>query len=140
MSNAGRGFRTYLLTKSGVTDEVGTRIHRDHLPQDPTLPAVVFHVISDVKEHHMGGASLLAMARVQLDVIAETFGAAQDAAEAIRNAADGYSGTMGSEYAQTCQLDSQQHEAEDPQDASDAYRWVISQDWIISITETAPTL
>jgi hypothetical protein len=142
VSNAGTAFRTYLLTKSGVTDLLGSTgaIYPDRLPQSHTLPAIVYYTISEVPEHHMTGASPLTMYRLQLDCYAATRVAADGLAEATRDAADGYRGTMGSEYVQTCHLDSSRSDADDPRDASDSYRYIKQQDWILALTETAPSL
>lgn len=140
MSKPSQSFRTYLLTKTGVTDEVSTRIYPGYLPKNATLPAVVFNVISQVPAHHLGAAAEVTEARIQLDIFAATRSAVEDAAEAIRNAGDGYRGAAGSEFFQMCRLDSQQDFHDDPSDASDVRRYRISQDWLIAVTETAPTL
>lgn len=140
MSDGGKAFRTYLLTKSGVTNLISTRIYPDALPQNPTIPCAVYYVISDNPDHHFTGASQLTVLRIQLDCYAVTRLAANALSEAMRNAADGYRGAMGSEVAHMCHLDSKRYETDDPRDASDSYRYVVSQDWILALTETVPTL
>ena len=50
MSAVCSGLRTYLLTISGVTDLVSTRIRPDALAQNETFPAVV---LSETRSDHM---------------------------------------------------------------------------------------
>jgi hypothetical protein len=140
MSDGGKAFRTYILTKTGVSSLISTRMYPDYLPQTPTLPAVVYHVISNVPEHHLGGAAALTTLRIQANLYATSRSGANTLAEAMRNAANGYTGAMGAEYAQTCRLDVTRYDTDEPADGSDLHRYVVSQDWILSITETAPTL
>ena len=140
MSDAGKAFRTYLQTKSGVTNLISTRMYPDNLPENHTLPCAVYYVISDVKEHHLGGAAALATVRIQVDCYAATRTGANALAEAIRDAADGYSGAAGDERFQTCHLETQRYDTDTPADGSDLYRYLVSQDWMISLTESAPSL
>lgn len=139
MSDIGKAVRTYLLTKSGVTTLVNQRIYPDVLPQNAKLPAVVFFVVSNHPEHHMGGGSTLTQARVQVDCYASTRLGANALGEAIRNAMDGTTGTFGAQFAQTCHLDMRQYFYDPPEDKSDVGRYGETQDWLIAVTETAPT-
>jgi len=140
MSNPARSFRTYALTKTAVTDEIGTRLYPNRLPKNPTLPCAVYNVISHNPEHHLTGAAPLTKTRIQIDFFAATRSAVDNAADGLRDAADGYMGTAGSEYLQTCHLETQRDEHDDPIDASDAPVFRVSQDWIVAVTETIPNL
>lgn len=99
-------FRTYLLTKSTVTDLVGTgdnaRVYPGFAPQGVSLPHVVLNTISDVSDHDMDGANGWTEARVQVDCYARTVDDAEALAEVIRLACDGYKGTMGAAEVAFC--------------------------------------
>lgn len=75
--------RAYLLTLSPVTTLVNQRIWAFRFPQSPTPPAVLVQQISDVEEPHLRGTSSLRVARIQVDVIAATIGAARAVDAAI---------------------------------------------------------
>jgi len=140
MADGNAALYTYLQTKSGVTNLISTRMYPDDLPQDNTLPCIVYRVISKVPEHDLSGASPLTRYRFQLDSYAATRIGADALAEAVRNAADGYRGTMGSEFAQTTHLDNERSDIDAAIDATDQSRYITIQDWIVSFTDTAPTL
>lgn len=143
MSNPSRSFRTYCLTKTAVTDEISTRFWPNRLPKNPTFPCAIYNEISRTPEHHLSGAAALTKVRIQVDIFAEGASGredAEDAANGFRDAADGYVGAAGSEYIQTCHLDSQRDDHDEPIDASDVPLYRISQDWIVAVTETIPSL
>src|SRR5688572_1798557 len=90
-------YRTYLLTKSGVTDLVGTgddaRVYPGFLPQGVTLPAIVLVTVSDVPSHDMDGANTWTVARVEVACYAASAPGADALVEAVRMVSDGKSGT-----------------------------------------------
>ncbi len=139
MSDAGKSLRTYLLTQPSVTALVGNRIYASDLPQNYKLPAITYHVISKVDEYSLNGALDLATVRVQLDCYGEGRSDAKATAEAVRLACTGYIGEMGADFAQTCHLDTEREETAGPRDSSGRYRHLVSQDWIIAVTESTPT-
>jgi hypothetical protein len=84
--------RTYLLTQTGVTNLVGSRIHPSRLPDNPTLPAVVYQRISTL--HNLASGNVpLTRARIQLDVWADSYAEAVTGAEALHAALDMVSAT-----------------------------------------------
>ena len=96
---------TYLKTRSGVTDLVGTgtaaRIFHDRLRQGATLPAVFFVETGGDSAEHLGGIAGMARAFYQLYSCGATRTAANDMAEAVRLAPlQGYRGLMGATYVQ----------------------------------------
>jgi hypothetical protein len=129
-----------MLTKTAVTDEIGSRFYPNRLPKNATLPCAVYNTIDQAPEHHLGGASPVTKARIQVDLFAATRSAVDDAANGLRDAADGYVGAVGSEFIQTCHLEQQRDEHDDAIDASEAIQYRISQDWMIAVTETIPNL
>ena len=85
----------YLSGVSGVTNIVSTRIYPVRLPDAPTLEAIVYTVISAPRTEDLSGSSGLGTAIVQIDCWANTYSEANTLAEAVRQAMQGYSGTMG---------------------------------------------
>ena len=140
MSTPAASLRTYLLTKTAVTDEIGLRFYPNRLPKNPTLPCAIYNTITKTPQHHQGGASPLTLATIQVDLFAETRVAVTAAANGLRDAADGYRGAAGSEFFQTCHLVSERDEHDEPNDASDVPTYRISQDWRVAVTETIPSL
>lgn len=140
MSTPAKSLQTYLLTKAAVTDEIGTRLYPNRLPKNPTFPCAIYNTITQSPQHHFGGAAPLTYATIQIDIFAQTQIAAHDAANGFRDAADGYRGAAGSDYLQTCHLDIQRDDHDEPTDASDAPIYRVSQDWRVAVTETIPSL
>jgi len=88
------GLFYYLDNYAGLSMEVDDRIYPLLLPQEPTLPAVVFHRISTPRLHELE-RSFLPHARFQFDCWAEDFQRAKAVQEQVRLALDLYSGPMG---------------------------------------------
>jgi hypothetical protein len=93
----GAALRAHLVASAVVAGLAGPRIYPSRLPQKPTLPAVVYNVVSPGKLHsHDGGLnSKLARPRIQVDVWAVTYDEAQTLMEAIETALGGYVGPAG---------------------------------------------
>lgn len=85
----------HLLANPGVTTLVKDRVHLKKYPQRGELPAIVIHKVSGPREHSHDGPSALAHPRYQFDIYAKDAQAANDLAEKVRLALDGYKGTMG---------------------------------------------
>jgi len=77
---------TRLSTFAGLA---GVGIYPMKLPQNPTLPAVTMHKISNVREQAHSGDSSLQHPRYQFSCWAETYGAAWAVAEQVRLALQG---------------------------------------------------
>lgn len=75
--------RTYLLTLSPVTALVNTRVWTWRWPQGPTTPAVLVQQISDLRQPILRGTDRLKIARIQIDVIADTMAAAREVDQAV---------------------------------------------------------
>ena len=84
-----------LVGGSGITALVGTRIYPRRLPQNHTLPALVYSLISAPRELNHSGAESLVTARVQVTAHASTYAVAKSVQNAVQSRADGYSGTVG---------------------------------------------
>lgn len=85
-------FRTALLSDSGVSSVVGSRISWGARAQGGATPALVLHLISDGEQHTQTGRDGLSVARVQVDCHGSTYAQATMASRAVRAALDGYRG------------------------------------------------
>jgi hypothetical protein len=82
--------RTHILASSGLSALIGTRLYPDRLPQNATLPAVVYQEVSSVPVDHVhGAAGRLVRSRYQFTVWAATRASAKTIDEAIRARIDG---------------------------------------------------
>jgi hypothetical protein len=83
------------LKAAGITPYL---YHRE-LPQDPSYPATVYDIVSDINTCHthdrVNGPR---QARVQIDVYAETVAAAEDAMEQYVELFTSYSGDLGAGF------------------------------------------
>lgn len=91
------GLIVYLLANAGMSAKIGNRLHELVLPQQPTMPAVVWQRISGPREHTHSGPSQLAHPRFQFACWDKTLLGAIQTAEVLRAALNGYTGAMGSE-------------------------------------------
>ena len=120
MSDIAKGVRTYLQTKSGVTDLISTRMYPDVLPQNATMPATTISVVSGNSEYNLTGGEGNARARVQIDCFGATRSAVNELAEAIRVELHGYNGAAGSETVQSCLMENKRDLIDQPIDG-DSY-------------------
>lgn len=135
--------RAHLLGSQAIADLVGDRIRPHFQPQTAQKPYVVYSVISADPQHHLLGASGLSFVRVQLDLYGDDFGQLEDLANAIRNRADGYKGTItvGDESlaVQCIELVDIATSAETANDGTDSGPHRIRMDFRISAPESIPS-
>lgn len=135
MADIGIATRARLIADTAVKAIVVARVYPDRLPQSPTLPACVYHVVSGTDEVHLGGLVGVAHARLQVDCYATTRAAANALATAVRNAlcASTGRGTWGTVY--VCGATPQGGERYDTQslgDGSDDPQYLTMRDFLIS--------
>ena len=139
MSAVCSGLRTYLLTITGVTDLVSTRIRPDALTQNETFPAVV---LSETRSDHMHTISASAgfvESLIEFACFSATRLEAESVGEALRQALQGYTGTAGSETIKSCILESRDSGYLVPADGSDDGLYVTALDFRIVFSESIPT-
>ncbi len=95
MADILQGSRAFLVANVPLAALVSTRIYALQLPQNPTLPAITYQVISDVHEVVQSGPVGFPSARVQYNCYGVTLEAAEAVYQALRLAVDGYAGMMG---------------------------------------------
>lgn len=88
---------TYLAAQSSLTALIGTtpmRYHAVRLPQNPTLPAITYQLISTPRVMSHSGYSNLAMPRLQMTIFALSYATRNAVSEALRPLLLGFRGTM----------------------------------------------
>jgi len=75
--------RARLLADAELAGLVEQRISWGSRPRMDCLPAVCLHLISGVRQYHLGGASDLVQSRVQADCWAPTYAAATAVSRAV---------------------------------------------------------
>jgi hypothetical protein len=88
----------YELVTSDVTMSglIGTRLYPNFIPQDATLPACAYQVISSPRAYTHQGQSEVAMVRMQVTITAASYNAAKGIGAALRGLLSGFCGTVGS--------------------------------------------
>lgn len=121
--------RTYILADATVAGLIAARLYPDKLPQNATLPAVVYQEVSSVPIDHVHGAEgRLMRSRYQFTVWASTRAVAKSIDEAIRVRIDGTGrSTMGSTAMHAIlrqeRVSGWDYDADDDHVATDYYIW-----------------
>ncbi len=134
--------RTYLLTKSGITNLVGaTGVWPGYAGQGKALPYIVLTTVSDVPDHDMDGANTWTVARIQVDCWATAQLGADALAEAVRNACDGYAGqAMGGTHVHYCFHEDSGDDPQPQPENEPRTRHRVRADYRIAYAKTVPTL
>lgn len=90
------GLYTYLMAQTAITNLIGTRLYPDKLPQDPSLPALVYNNVGGSPVNQYNGPAALESTRFQIDAFAQTSRDARLLIDAVRVALESYRGSMGS--------------------------------------------
>lgn len=145
MSDVAEGLYSYLLASTDVVNQLaGTvagstfKMFPSVLPQNVTMPAITYQVISGEGQHHLGASSGLVRYLIQVDSYGDTQLQANTTAEILRLHLDGYRGAMGSESCHRCELSQRRYLEDQPRDASDSYRYRVSQDYTLWVSESLP--
>lgn len=139
MSAVCSGLRTYLLTITGVTDLVSTRIRPDALTQNETFPAVVLSETRSDHIHTISASAGFVESLIEFACFSATRLEAESVGEAVRQALQGYTGTAGSETIKSCILESRDSGYLVPADGSDEGLYVTALDFRIVFSESIPT-
>lgn len=87
---------TYLLSKTAITNVVGTTLYQETIPQGVTGPAIAWSMSRPERLMCCAGAAGYAWATVQITCRSETNTQAFDLAESVRLVLHGFRGTIGS--------------------------------------------
>jgi hypothetical protein len=121
MSDIVADLRTYLLTQTPVTNEVGTRMYFDHLPQGCTLPALVLEQNDLQIIRHLTASTTLRRAQVNILVVSESHTSARAAQAAIQDVVEFDNGTWGSTNVRRSYVDDEYDGNYSPGDASEDF-------------------
>lgn len=142
MADIGTALKTYLKTKTAVTDLIGTgadaRIYEQEAKQGVALPYIVYIVYAVGSYEDLDGAVGVATNRIEVNCYAATAAAAYALAEAVRLAPlQGYEGTMGS--ASVFDISSAggyETRYDRPTEGANTLRFWVSRDYIFNHTES----
>jgi len=139
MANTGSNIRTYLLTKSAITDLVATRIRPDVLAQGDALPAIIYTELYTNHQHTLTGAAGIEECLLELMCYSSTRAQADSLADLVRQQLQGFRGTAGAVEIISCLLDDTGHGYEQPQDDSDSGKYITAARFNVKVQETIPT-
>jgi len=147
-ASAEMAMRTVLLTSTGLTDLVSTRIHPHSGAQGQSLPIGIYQRITGTHMHHLNTSdrkvSGLMRAQIQLDWYSTGYNEIVNIAELSRLALDGYSGTVavsgeGNVVVKSILLQDDATEYDEPQSGEEIGVWRARQDWTLVCEESAPS-
>ena len=97
MPDLGTGLVAHLGIDAAVQAEFGNpvRVYREHMPQEPVFPAVVYSRTSTQRQLTLEGPIGLTVAHMSVDIIGKTAMQVYDGAVAIKNSLDGVTGDLG---------------------------------------------
>lgn len=82
-----------LLAHAPLTDLVGNRVHWGVQPREVRgLPYLNLSTVSDPRDYHFGGPTCFRLTQIQVDIWAESYGAADDVLAALEGRLSGYRG------------------------------------------------
>lgn len=132
-----------LTADSGVSTLVGTRIRPGSAAQSDTLPVVIIDLLGDAPEHHMEGVLGLTFKTFQITSLDEDRIDADALDEAVRQALDGFRGTMGSgdntAAVRMCHRTSTRTDVIEDQAKAGQFYHAVRTDYRIAHTESVPT-
>ena len=83
MADVVSAVRTYLLSRSAVTDVIGQRLYLDVLKQNATLPAATISKVSESHSHTISNRSGFVQTRLQIECYSKQRLTTDSLAEAI---------------------------------------------------------
>jgi hypothetical protein len=129
-NTVGKALRTKILSYSGVSALIGTRMYPSALLQGATLPAVVYTKLSTPQNHTISDVTKLVHPTFQIDCYAAT----KDEADAVSNAIRysgicSYQGTTAGIYFCGTEISSGEYDGdESPTDGNQEHRYITSFD------------
>lgn len=110
----GKWIYAMLVAAAAVTALVGTRIRKGRARQNETLPYLVYRRTSTKRAATLTGPDGLPMPMVWIWCFAATSEAAEELADKVRTALDGQRGTAAGIFVQSCQLQDDSDDDEQP--------------------------
>jgi hypothetical protein len=94
MAGLGEALHALLAADAAVAALAGSRIYPNLVPAAASYPAIAYQRISGRRVHSQTGPSGLAAPRVQITSLAASYAQADALGQAVRQALDGYVGTV----------------------------------------------
>lgn len=113
---------TRLLADAPLAALVGDRVRPGELKQSETLPAVTYELVNKEGWHSLQGGTTHARSRVQFNCYGRTKIASVTVARAIKDSLDGFRGTLGSVFIDSCMLDNEYDTKDPPESGSAEWR------------------
>ena len=138
-----RAFRQLLIDDATVQGLVDARVYRDVAPQEGDLPIIVYTVVDDVPFNHLQAQADEAIARVRCDAYAVKHDGARALADAVREATNGFRGTVttsdGSLSVTLLQMDASSDGYIEPATAQEIGIYMVRMDFRVGHAESVPT-
>lgn len=128
--------RAHILDDSGVSSLVDERMYPVMLPQNVTYPALSYNQVSGVRIYDLCGPTGRVKPRISINSWATTYAEVRSLADAVRQAIEGFTGTMGDSPGtpiSDVKLDNEVDLFEDEAGTIGIYR--VMQDYILSHSE-----
>ncbi len=114
-----------LSTTAELTAIVGDRITPFGRPQCQLGPAATFQIVGREFGHHLGGPDGTSSATLRISAWSRKYLEAEAVAKVVRDAFDGYRGTIGGVSIMGCFLEDEADLPEYPRNGSDSYLYQI---------------
>jgi len=124
------GLVAHLKANAGVAALVVDRVYHEGMPQNVVYPAVAYAKTSVERFQTLAGPSSLVKARVNVDVWAKTSAEAIALADAVKDALDGVTGSLGGLSIQSCSYVSEADLSEFEGDRSDRHLTIEFEIWL----------
>tara|TARA_R110000765_G_scaffold372450_2_gene462871 strand:+ start:521 stop:916 length:396 start_codon:yes stop_codon:yes gene_type:complete len=102
-----QGIRAASIADTDVNALVSGRIYHERMPQNSTMPAIVFSRVSTSQNSLLDGVDTLTQARIQFDIYGDTSSSVRDLATKVRALFNGHRGDLGGAAVQFATLDSE---------------------------------
>lgn len=135
--------RSLLAGDAGIRAQVVDRVYPLRAPQGAARPYIVYGRSEGGHEHHLMGASGLAIGGVEVTAYCDDYDQAAALGESMRDALDGFRGrvAIGNDVVNIRMLNliNDDDGMDPPQDSSDEPIYWVSHDYRVAELETAPT-
>lgn len=137
MADVGESLRTRLLADANVAALVSSRMYPDELPQNTTIPAIAYRVISTTHVHTINGPKAgFRRSRITIECFASTRPVANDLANKARLAVVDWYGDASGVDVRAVEMDSgETYFTEQNTEGSHELRYVTTQDVALTFTE-----
>ncbi len=132
-----QGLVAHLLADGATSAIIGNRVHPGAIPQDGTVPAIVYLRVSTLRDTDLSGPMSFVSVRMRLDLWHNSYAEVKTLSDAVRLALNGVGlaspHLLGAEPVQMVYLD---NDGDLPDFEGDRRDYRVSQDWIVIHTET----